>query len=105
MIGPRAAALRAARAGLLHGPLNEETYSMAKSNLNTQAKRRRELAKKDKRAAKEQKRATRKAEARATRAAAPAAGAATPSTAPQAGANASASSLRAAFVRRMNKMR
>ena len=41
---------------------------MAKSNLNNQAKRKRELAKKDKRAAKDQKRAMRKAEARATRA-------------------------------------
>lgn len=35
---------------------------MAKSNLNTQAKRKRELAKKDKRAAKDRKRALRKAE-------------------------------------------
>jgi hypothetical protein len=42
---------------------------MAKANLNTQAKRKRELAKKDKRAAKDAKRAMRKAEARAERAA------------------------------------
>jgi hypothetical protein len=40
---------------------------MARSNLNTQAKRKRELAKKDKRAAKDEKRAQKKAEARVAR--------------------------------------
>jgi hypothetical protein len=40
---------------------------MAKSNLNTQAKRKRELAKKDKRAAKDEKRAQKKAAARTGR--------------------------------------
>jgi hypothetical protein len=51
---------------------------MARSNLNTQAKRKRELARMDKRAAKDRKRALRKAE-RAARATA--AGAATPESA------------------------
>lgn len=41
---------------------------MARSNLNTQAKRKRELAKKDKRAAKDEKRLQKKAEARVARA-------------------------------------
>jgi hypothetical protein len=41
---------------------------MGKPNLNSQAKRKRELAKKDKRAAKDEKRALRKAEARDARA-------------------------------------
>ena len=40
---------------------------MAKSNLNQQSKRKRELAKMEKRAAKDEKRAQRKDEARATR--------------------------------------
>jgi hypothetical protein len=41
---------------------------MARANLNSQSKRKRELAKKDKRAAKDEKRAARKAEARVERA-------------------------------------
>jgi hypothetical protein len=42
---------------------------MPRTNLNTQTKRKRELARKDKREAKERKRALRKAEARSVRAA------------------------------------
>jgi hypothetical protein len=41
---------------------------MARSNLNSQAKRKRELAKKDKRAVKDEKRAQRKQDARVARA-------------------------------------
>ena len=82
---------------------------MAKSNLNTQAKRKRELAKKDKRAAKDEKRALRKAEARAARDAA--AGVSptgpTPSAqpqsvaAPQPALTRPSSIAAAAFIRRM----
>jgi hypothetical protein len=80
---------------------------MARSNLNNQAKRKRELAKKDKRAAKDQKRAMRKAEARAARAgvvgmSAPASSAAV--AVAQSAATSNVKSLAAArFVRRMNK--
>ena len=65
---------------------------MAKSNLNKQTKRRRELAKKDKRAAKDEKRAVRKAEARVARAAPD--GTAAPAATPE--LKASVSSLAAA---------
>jgi hypothetical protein len=79
---------------------------MAKSNLNTQAKRKRELARKDKRAAKDEKRAARKAEARVARSAdegaAPSAVPVKP-IAPQPAAKPSMSLHAAAFIRRMNK--
>jgi hypothetical protein len=75
---------------------------MAKTNLNTQAKRKRELAKKDKRAAKDEKRAIRKAEARTARSAE--GGTAPPAQAAQPAAKSNLSSLAAAaFIRRMNK--
>jgi hypothetical protein len=76
---------------------------MPKSNLNKQAKRKRELARQDKRAAKDEKRAQRKADARATQGGGEA-GAKTPVVpTPTAGApNASAA---AAFVRRLNIQR
>jgi hypothetical protein len=73
---------------------------MAKANLNTQAKRKRELAKKDKRAAKDEKRALRKAEARVARAAAD--GTAPPPATAAMRMNVS-SLAAAAFIRRMNK--
>ena len=80
---------------------------MAKSNLNTQAKRKRELARKDKRAAKDEKRAARKAEARTARSAAEGV---TPVATPakpivlKPEVKASASSFRAAaFIKSMNK--
>jgi hypothetical protein len=74
---------------------------MAKANLNSQAKRKRELAKKDKRAEKDQKRAQRKAEARTARATPETA---TPALAAQPAAQSNLSSLAAAaFIRRMNK--
>ncbi len=73
---------------------------MAKSNLNKQTKRRRELAKKDKRAAKDEKRAVRKAEARVARAAE--LGTTSPAAAPA--VNASVTSLAAAsFIRGLTK--
>jgi hypothetical protein len=84
---------------------------MAKSNQNTQAKRRRELAKKDKRAAKDEKRALRKHEARVARSvatgeplpAAPRSERRT-SSSPLAPPKLNASSLAAAaFIKRMKK--
>jgi hypothetical protein len=82
---------------------------MAKSNMNSQAKRKRELAKKDKRAAKDEKRALRKHEARVARAIASgepmpaeAASARRTSSSPLAPPKLNASSLAvAAFVKRM----
>ena len=81
---------------------------MAKSNLNKQAKRKRELARLDKRAAKDEKRAQRKADARTARepadAPAPAKTAGATNIA-SAGAPKAPSVAAAAFVRRLNIQR
>lgn len=81
---------------------------MAKSNLNNQTKRKRELAKKDKRALKDEKRAVLKAEARAKRAVvegtSPSASSVKVAVAQPAAKSNVTSLTAAAFIRKMNKM-
>lgn len=80
---------------------------MAKSNLNNQTKRKRELAKKDKRELKDQKRAVLKAEARAKRSlledTSPSASSVNVAVAQPAAKSNVTSLTAAAFVRKMNK--